>query len=174
MNPNLNLFFCLLFTLCSMYQCRDVGEAQKANLISSACDRTLYKDLCRQTLQSDPESRAATDIGVLAKVALQHALSQAKQIQGQLSKQNDKSVAFKDCNENYDGASERLQDSVTSFKSKKYSDVLTWVSAAMSNSDSCEDGLKEMGKASPILGLSTTFSQLCSIVLALTNQLAGH
>ncbi|XP_018841685.1 putative invertase inhibitor [Juglans regia] len=174
MNPNLKLFFCLLFTLCSVNQCRNVAEAQKADLITSACDSTLYKDLCKQTLQSDKESSKATDIGVLAKVALQHALSQAKQIQGQLSKQNDKSVAFKDCNENYNGASERLKESVTSFQSKKYGDVLTWVSAAMSNSDSCENGLKEMGKASPILSLSTTFSQLCSIVLALTNKLAGH
>ncbi|KAG7968450.1 hypothetical protein I3843_08G155400 [Carya illinoinensis] len=134
MKPSLKFFFCVLFTLCAIDQFRNVAEAQKADLITSACDGTLYKDLCKKTLQSDPESRGATDIGVLAKVALQH----------------------------------------TSSQSKKYSDVLTWVSAAMTNSGSCEDGLKEMGKASPILSLSTTFSQLCSIVLALTNKLAGH
>ncbi|KAG2694728.1 hypothetical protein I3760_08G158500 [Carya illinoinensis] len=174
MKPILKLFFFLLFTLCAMYQCSNVAEAQKADLIISACDRTLYKDLCTKTLQSDSESRGATDIGVLAKVALQQTSSLAKQIQGQLSKQKDKSAAFKDCNENYQDASERLQDSLTSLKSKKYSDVLTWVSAAMSDSDSCENGLKEMGKASPILSLSATFSQLCSIVLAITNKLAGH
>ncbi|KAG6645967.1 pectinesterase inhibitor 3-like [Carya illinoinensis] len=174
MKPSLKFFFCVLFTLCAIDQFRNVAEAQKADLITSACDGTLYKDLCKKTLQSDPESRGATDIGVLAKVALQHTSSQAKQIQGQLSKQKDTSPAFKDCNANYQDISGRLQESLTSLKSKKYSDVLTWVSAAMTNSGSCEDGLKEMGKASPILSLSTTFSQLCSIVLALTNKLAGH
>jgi pectinesterase inhibitor-like protein len=56
------------------------------NLISSACDHTMYKELCKKTLESDSKSRAATNFEGLAKVALKHATSTATQIHDKVTK----------------------------------------------------------------------------------------
>ncbi|XP_062143570.1 pectinesterase inhibitor 12-like [Alnus glutinosa] len=171
MNTIPKVFLVLLVTLWP-------SQILAGDLISSACDHTLYKQVCRQTLQSDPESRAATSFEVLAKVALKHATSKATQIHDQVTKllNGSSSAAAKgaltDCDENYEDSIEKLKDSATALASKRYSDVNTWVSAAMSAGDSCDEGFKEVGEGqSPLGNQGTLFTRLCSIVLAITNQL---
>ncbi|XP_062145402.1 pectinesterase inhibitor 3-like [Alnus glutinosa] len=165
MNTISKVFLVLLVTLWS-------NQILAENLISSACDHTLYKDLCTQTLQSDPESSAATSFEVLAKVALKHATSTATQITELLKGSSGNKGALKDCNENYQNAIEGLTKSARALASKKYNDVNAWVSAAMSAGDSCDDGFKDVGGGkSPVGTRGTTFTGLCSIVLAITNQL---
>ncbi|XP_059435574.1 21 kDa protein-like [Corylus avellana] len=153
------------------------------NLISSACDHTLYKKLCRKTLESDPESSSATSFEVLSKVALKHATSTATHINSKVTKLLNESSskvvkgALKDCNENYQDAIEGLTKSSNALASKRYNDVNTWVSAAMSASDSCDQGFQDGGDDKSPLGKSPlghqgiAFTRLCSIVLAITNQL---
>merc|ERR1712183_992670 len=74
-------------------------------LIASACDKTLYKQLCTKTLQNDPEGSSATSFEVLSKVALKHASSTATQIydevSGLLQGSSGNKAALKDCKENY-------------------------------------------------------------------------
>ncbi|XP_059440694.1 pectinesterase inhibitor-like [Corylus avellana] len=144
-------------------------------LISSACNLTLYKQLCTQTLQNDPDGSKATSFEVLSKVALKHATSTATQIHDKvisLLKGSSSDKALKDCKENYEDALDQLGRSTTALASKRYNDVNTWVSAAMSDADSCDGGFSDVGTAkNPLGSQGTTFSNLCSIVLAITNQL---
>ncbi|XP_059450992.1 pectinesterase inhibitor 6-like [Corylus avellana] len=146
------------------------------NLIIKACDTTLYKELCRKTLENDPESRAATSYEVLAKVALKHATSTATQIHDQvkkLLKSSSKPIkaALTDCNELYQDALEQLDDSSTAIITKNY-DISTYLSAAMDDADTCDQSIEEMAPGkTPIGNQGTTFSQLCSIVLSIAKQL---
>lgn len=171
MNTISNVFLVLLVTLWP-------SQILAQNLITSACDHTLYKELCRKTLESDPASRAATNFEGLDKVALKHATSAATQIRSKvtnlLNGSSSKAVkgALKDCNENYQGAIEKLTDSSSALASKGYNDANTWVTSAMSAAESCDEGIEEAGGPKSLLNnQGTTFSQLCSIVLAITNQL---
>jgi len=164
MNTIPKVFLVLLVTLWP-------SQILAGDLISSACDHTLYKQVCRQTLQSDPESRAATSFEVLAKVALKHATSKATQIHDQVTKLLNGSSSAAEKGALTDSI-EKLKDSGTALASKRYSDVNTWVSAAMSAGDSCDEGFKEVGEGqSPLGSQGTSFTRLCSIVLAITNQL---
>ncbi|KAE8010266.1 hypothetical protein FH972_006651 [Carpinus fangiana] len=144
-------------------------------LIASACDKTLYKQLCTKTLQKDPEGRKATTSEALSKVALKHATSAATQIHDQvislLKRSSGNKQALKDCKENYEDALYQLGRSTTALASKRYNDVNTWVSAAMSDADSCDEGFNDVRAKNPLGSEGTTFSHLCSIVLAITNQL---
>jgi pectinesterase inhibitor-like protein len=149
------------------------------NLIITACNKTLYKELCRKTLQNDPESRAATSLEVLAKVALKKATSTATQIHDQVKKllksaSKPIKAALTDCNELYQDALQQLDDTSTAFITKNY-DISTYVSAAMDDADTCDQSIEEMAPGkSPIGSQGTTFSQLCSIVLALAKQVNGQ
>ncbi|GLT54431.1 hypothetical protein SLA2020_276300 [Shorea laevis] len=78
MNTISNVFLVLLVTLWP-------SQILAQNLITSACDHTLYKELCRKTLESDPASRAATNFEGLDKVALKHATSAATQIRSKVT-----------------------------------------------------------------------------------------
>jgi hypothetical protein len=77
------------------------------------------------------------------------------------------------CFSQHQDALEQLDDTNTSFITKNY-DISTYVSAAMDDADTCDQSIEEMtpGK-SPIGSQGTTFSQLCSIVLALAKQVNG-
>merc|ERR1711915_338540 len=166
MNTISKVFLVLLVTLWP-------NQILAQNLISSACDHSLYKEMCIDTLHSDPESSAATSFEVLAKVALKHATSTATQITKLLKGSSGNKGALKDCNGNYQNAIERLTNSGSALASKRYSDVNAWVSAAMSAGASCDEGFKEVGGSKPpfLANQNTKFTQLCSIVLAITNQL---
>ncbi|KAL4636859.1 hypothetical protein ACB092_03G038300 [Castanea dentata] len=79
--------------------------------------------------------------------------------------------ALTNCAENYGDAIDQIQSSTAALGSKKYNDVKTWVSAAMNNAASCEQGFQDQSAKSPIASSSTTFTQLSSNVLAITNHL---
>ncbi|RVW97864.1 hypothetical protein CK203_021174 [Vitis vinifera] len=71
-------------------------------------------------------------------------------------------------------ALDRIEDSLKALESKGYNDVNTWVTAAMADAESCEEGfLDRPGHKSPLTGRSTIFNQLCSTALTITNFLSG-
>ena len=166
-------FFCFVTILSlSFHQISRVESSD--DLITQTCSKTLYKDLCEKTLRADPGSNGANVEG-LAKIALKAADSSAKTIEKQITNllktTSDKSVkeALEDCSENYDAASEQLGDSLEALDAKHYADVNVWVTAAMTDADSCEDGFQS--GSSPLTKANTNLSHLCSNVLAITNQL---
>merc|ERR1712071_105132 len=166
MNPTSKLFFVLVLSLCTD---QILGQSDP---ITKACNPTLYKDLCKKTLEADPTSKGATIQG-LAKIALKAAASAANTTRDVIKTLAGKDPTIKqaldDCTENYEDAIEKFSDSFTAFESGRYNDVNTWVSAAMTDGDSCEGGFS--GGKSPIADKSTTFAQLSSNALALVNQL---
>uniref|UniRef100_A0A2N9GTR2 Pectinesterase inhibitor domain-containing protein n=1 Tax=Fagus sylvatica TaxID=28930 RepID=A0A2N9GTR2_FAGSY len=177
MNPISKLFLVILLTICP----HQILAKEGSDFIVQACDHTLYKALCVKTLQSDPESHAAANIHILAKVVLKHAASEANQILDQITKLHGQTSdqvieqCLSDCSENYQDAIDQVEDAQLALESNGYDDLNTWITAAMSDADSCEQGFNDQpGHKSPITDLNNTFSQLCSIVLALTNQLRGH
>ncbi|KAM6577891.1 hypothetical protein CsatB_029728 [Cannabis sativa] len=151
-----------------------LNQMVKGDLISDTCGKALYKDLCEKTLRADPSSSGATLDG-LAKIALNAASSSAKTTEGQIAsllkttKDKDVIAALNDCNENYDSANEQLGDSLNAIAAKNYADINTWVTAAMTDGDSCEGGFKS--GSSPLTQANTNFGHLCSNVLAIANQL---
>ncbi|PON42638.1 Pectinesterase inhibitor domain containing protein [Parasponia andersonii] len=171
MNPISIFCFVTLLSFC-FHQIPLVESSD--DLITQTCSKTLYKDLCEKTLRADPGSKGAKVEG-LAKIALKAAASNAKTIQSQIASllktTSDKQVkeALEDCSDNYDGASEQLSDSLGALEAKRYADVNVWVTAAMTDGDSCEEGF-ESG-TSPLTQANTNFGHLTSNVLAITNQL---
>ncbi|GMN72533.1 hypothetical protein TIFTF001_054745 [Ficus carica] len=153
--------------------CLDQIPATNADLISQTCAQTRFQDLCDKTLRADPGGKSANIQG-LARIALKATAANAMSIQSQIASlqksTTDKSIleALKDCAENYDDASQQLADSLTAFDAKHYDDVNQWVSAAMTDSDSCEEGFKT--GTSKLTVQNQNFFQLCSNVLAITKQ----
>ncbi|KAB1202148.1 Pectinesterase inhibitor [Morella rubra] len=174
----ISMLFCLLVLILRPYKIVAVGGA--TDLITTACDRTLYKALCNAVLNSDPASQGSKDLSTLDKVVLTHAKSNASNIHQQAVSLHEKSKddatkqALEDCIENYQDATDQLDESLHALQSKGYDDINTWVTAAMSDADSCEEGFTDQGRKSPLSNSSKTFNHLCSIVLALTNQLKGR
>ncbi|KAL4636858.1 hypothetical protein ACB092_03G038200 [Castanea dentata] len=170
MNPISSLVFVLLLTV---FPTQIFGQ----NLIDQACGYTSYKSLCQSTLQSDSEAKSAKDLQTIAKVALKYTAAKAQAVNAEVTKlqgsAKDEGLkeALTDCAENYGDAIDQIQSSTTALGSKKYNDVKTWVSAAMNDAASCEQGFQDQSVKSPIASLSTAFTQLSSNVLAITNHL---
>ncbi|XP_062099142.1 pectinesterase inhibitor-like [Humulus lupulus] len=53
-------------------------QAQTSNLVDSVCKETLDYTKCLEALESDPKSKTTTDLKVLAKIAVQLSISNAK------------------------------------------------------------------------------------------------
>lgn len=174
---NMNSIMSTLCVIVVATLCLHEIEAQQSDLISQTCAATRFKDVCMKTFSADPSSKSA-DIHGLARIALNAAAKKSKSIQSKVAKLQAKATdryvvqALKDCAENYDSANEQLADSLTAIEKKRYNDVNTWVSATMSNGESCEDGFK--AGTSNLTEDNALFSQLCSNVLAISNKASGR
>ncbi|KAM7255590.1 hypothetical protein ACFE04_008488 [Oxalis oulophora] len=145
-----------------------------SDLVSDTCGRTLYKDLCNSILKN----QGATDLTSLGAIALKIANSNGQKVQNQISAlvktaSPEVKKVLSDCSENLNDAIGQVKDSTTALSKKSYGDVLTWMSAALTDADTCVDGFTQKKITSPVVDTSKTFSQICSIVLTITNILAG-
>ncbi|KAF5739886.1 pectinesterase inhibitor-like [Tripterygium wilfordii] len=147
------------------------------DLIAQACDRTLYKNVCKAILESDPESEGS-DFQDLGKIALQFASKNATAIfELVLDLSNSTTNEFErqclaDCSEGFQDVIEQVRDSIEALQSKRYNDANTWITAAMTDAQSCEEGFhEEPGHDSPLTEMNELFSQICSIALTITNLL---
>ncbi|KAF3454549.1 hypothetical protein FNV43_RR04997 [Rhamnella rubrinervis] len=174
MKPTSSVYVLILVPLLFSH----LHESNAKGQINNACGGSLYKDLCISTLKKDASYKGA-NLCDLAKIALKAATDNATAIQKQISQMQmseshtDLKKSLADCKENYESAVSQLQKSEEALLSKRYNDVNAWVTAAMSDLESCGDGFEEEGlKASPILNMNTILSHLCSNVLAITNKLS--
>uniref|UniRef100_A0A5B6YJ25 Putative pectinesterase inhibitor-like n=1 Tax=Davidia involucrata TaxID=16924 RepID=A0A5B6YJ25_DAVIN len=181
MNSVSSSFFVLLVILTLWpLQVYAADETNGNDLINKACERALFKDFCKSSLQSSPESKHAS-LNDLAKISLNLALSQGNAVHNHVkdllsttTPEPKLKQCLEDCSNNFEEAVDQLEDSIAALGSKGYSDVNTWVTAAMSDAESCQNGFQDQQiHNSPLTEKSTTFSKLCSNVLAITNQLAG-
>ncbi|KAF5740019.1 pectinesterase inhibitor-like [Tripterygium wilfordii] len=151
--------------------------AQSEDLITQACDRTLYTNVCKAILESDPESKGS-DFQGFGKIALQLAKSNASEIIGQIldlaptTTNEFERQCLRDCSEGYQEAIDQIKDSIEALQSKRYNDANTWITAAMTAAQSCEEGfLEQPGHDSPLTERNQLFGQICSIGLTITNLL---
>ncbi|GMH02601.1 hypothetical protein Nepgr_004440 [Nepenthes gracilis] len=148
-------------------------------LIKQACQKALYKEFCVSTLKARPEAKNI-DLKGLAfltmKVAKEQGNATAAFIDTKLK--NEESLApgldqaLNDCREQYDDALAQIEDSMQAFLANAANDVNTWLSAAMTNADTCEEGLNDAGVGGAMGDRNQVFVKLCSNALAVTNAWA--
>ncbi|XP_050224795.1 putative invertase inhibitor [Mercurialis annua] len=155
-----------------------VPTHQISDIVTKTCDQTLYKAYCKTELGSAPVSDVkdlksltvfALKMASLKGVAIVKSIDKfTKATQDEFAQQ-----CLSDCAEIYQDAIDQLEDSTAAVDAKKYNDVNTWVTAAMTDSTTCEDSFKEnKGTKSPLTAENTKFSNLCSIILTMSNLLA--
>lgn len=168
----------LAFSLCHAENTQQNPTLAGNDLVAKTCSSTPYNDLCKAILQSSPKSNGA-DLYGLAHILMDIAAENVTNIYDSINQlQNDSNIdsfmdeCLTDCLESYQDAIDQIEDSVTALEFKAYNDVKTWVSAAMSDAASCDMGFKDRpGYKNPIAPMTTTFDQICSIILAITQQL---
>ncbi|KAK9099637.1 hypothetical protein Syun_026682 [Stephania yunnanensis] len=172
----------------------DDNEGGNQNLlVSMACNHTIYTQVCLSSLNSDPRTRSATDMQGIAEIALDlsiaygvNAVASVHKMKSNYSSASNYVLGcLSDCLEEYYDAISNLNDSMEALKNKSYDTVNELVSGAMTDSDTCEDGFKEMADegrrddadqaddetTSPLTDTNQFFFQLCSNVLAITKVL---
>ncbi|KAG5228367.1 pectinesterase [Salix suchowensis] len=132
-----------------------LSSSNPAESIKTVCDMTQYPSSCFSSISS-LNSPAKPDPEVIFKLSLQVSISDLKNLSSFLISFNDVSsqAAVKDCVSQFDDSLSRLNDSLSAMEVgpgekmltlEKVKDIQTWVSAAMTDQDTCIDGLEEMG-----------------------------
>ncbi|KAL5713143.1 hypothetical protein ACHQM5_015248 [Ranunculus cassubicifolius] len=176
-SSKLSIIF-LLPLILSTTQISANAPAAGKDHIAQACDNAVNEQLCIDTLRADPTSKTA-DVPGLAAIAIKLAVSNAtaitekiKQLLPTITDTFEKGC-LKTCEENYLAATEQLDDTLAAIKSKGYKDATTWIQAAMTDSESCEECYEaKPGYKSKIKDENTMFQQLCGNALAIGNILA--
>ncbi|GAV61169.1 PMEI domain-containing protein, partial [Cephalotus follicularis] len=133
----LSVFYLVLVLILTLYpgQILCIGP----DLVTKTCDATMYKELCKATLQSSSQA----DLKGLAQVILKTLLSTATQVQDGIAKSTT-DPRLKDCSGQYEVAIDKIKDSQAALDAHRYHDINMWVTAAMTNAGSCNDGFKEI------------------------------
>ncbi|KAK9146973.1 hypothetical protein Sjap_006876 [Stephania japonica] len=149
-----------------------------SDLVSKVCIEVPFKDLCISNLGSHPNSKQLdlAGLGSLAlKIAMETAANTSVKIGELLEKSPDsfEGQCLSDCAENFLDATDQLEDSIAALDSKGYSDVGTWVHAAIADAESCARGFNEQpGSPSPLADISNIFHRQCRNALAINKLLS--
>lgn len=177
--PGIVLLFLALANVASALAPTPAPARPGNGLVDKVCKTTRYPDLCTTTLSAHPTAASANVHG-LANLALEAASTHAKNISAILARKVTATEdpyllqCYSDCSENFLDANEQLEDSRAALESDRYNDVNTWVSAAMSDAESCQGGFNDQGaKDAKLVARSQNFIKFCSNVLAITNLIAG-
>ncbi|XP_030463380.1 21 kDa protein-like [Syzygium oleosum] len=164
--------------------------SSNTEFIKNSCGFTIYPDVCYQTLssyastiQTSPEAMANAAL----LVTLQSAQSASDMVSklskaGGLSQREEGAVI--DCVETMSDSVDEIRQSLVAMKGldgpefeTNMSDIQTWVSAALTDEDTCMDGFQEGGPSDnnkvkgPIRDSIVKVAQLTSNALALINRL---
>lgn len=175
-NPSL---FALVFVLVTL------SPTFAEDLVHSSCVHASYPNICLRTLSS--YSGPAKTPQDLAQAAVKVSLSRARRVstylngvfgQGKGSKREQ--AAMSDCVEQISDSVEELGNTLTELKHLRsgtfrwqMSNVETWVSAALTNEDTCLDGFKDVdGKLkADVKRKITNVARVTSNALYLINRL---
>ncbi|KAI3516655.1 hypothetical protein L1887_15578 [Cichorium endivia] len=158
------------------------------NFIRQSCETTRYPDTCLATL-SGYSGMVQRDSGRLAKMAIHVALSKATHMANYVSNitsqtDNDnttESAAIHDCSSEFGDAVDEIKNSQREMKrlgwtgeSVKFqlSNVQTWMSAALTNEDTCTDGFQDMADGeikADVCSRVAAVKEVTSNALALVN-----
>ncbi|OMO98097.1 Pectinesterase inhibitor [Corchorus olitorius] len=159
------------------------------DFVKTSCQVTMYPDICYKTL-STYASTIQTSPRELANAALSVSLKAAQSTSNlvmKLSKEHGlkpgEAVAIADCVDTMGDCVEELQQSMSAMKDlqgpefqMKMSNMQTWVSAALTNEDTCMDGIEEKARngkfKDTIRSNIARVAQLTSNALAFINKLS--
>ncbi|XP_047172581.1 pectinesterase inhibitor 10-like [Vigna umbellata] len=194
---NLLLIFASSFsTLCANTGIERPHQEANTVFIRTSCSSTTYPRLCYSSLVSHAELIQTNRVlltGAALNVTLASAKSTAAVVSMMAKRQGLKPrevAAMKDCVEVLSDSVDELRRSIdgmihlrTSNFEMTMSDLQTWVSAALTDENTCTDGFQESPTAATIGGTNTKtrvrglvvqVAQLTSNALALINQLANQ
>ncbi|KAL0006098.1 hypothetical protein SO802_013659 [Lithocarpus litseifolius] len=167
MNPISSLVFVLLLTVFpTLILCQ-------TPLIIQACNYTIYKFQCLDTLQPDPEAHSATTLKTLVKVTIKHSETKASDIDNQIIKlirsTNDAGLktVLNGCSDNYLTVVEKIQAAGVSLADNNYYNVKEWINEATTNIVYCNRAFQGKPFKSPISDSATLLSQLCTNALSI-------
>ncbi|KAL3744606.1 hypothetical protein ACJRO7_013816 [Eucalyptus globulus] len=160
----------------------DDSSPNRGDLVSAACSHTLYFNICVSSLRSDPRTDVTVDLAGLATIALDQSIAHGERtisvivdaLRANGSSGADQSMlrCLSDCNEEYSDAVASLKESARAMKERDFDTVNSLVSAAMTDSGTCKDGLKEMAiYDSSLSQRNKRFFKLCSNFLAISRLL---
>ncbi|GLU12348.1 hypothetical protein SLE2022_290330 [Rubroshorea leprosula] len=130
-------------------------SAELLESIKSVCSVTQFPDSCFTAISTlntstkpDPES--------IFKISLRAAIAELSNLSSSINTLNGRNSvpALQDCVTQLDDALSRLNESMSAMEARpgektlteaKINDIQTWVSAAMTDQDTCFDGLEETG-----------------------------
>ncbi|XP_075483602.1 pectinesterase inhibitor 6-like [Primulina tabacum] len=177
---------CVLMLSCCLASQEGIGN----NYTEDACSVAPYRDLCIHSLASF-SNKAKQDPGKWARAGVSVTIGEAKKVAGSLAKlkrngsgrvaRGRNRMAVSDCVECFQDALDNLHESLDVLRNlsivqfgSQMEDVTTWVSAALTDEDTCLDGFDQAkGKhlVSVLLCVSKV-SYMTSNALALVNKLA--
>ncbi|XP_010273892.1 PREDICTED: 21 kDa protein-like [Nelumbo nucifera] len=156
--PSLFAFFILFLSLSHSARCTTAASRSgtPGDLVRSSCIHASYPNLCLRTLSSYTGStRTAND---LARAAVTVSLSRARAVSGciaRLAKLHGGSKrqqgALRDCVEQLSDSVDELRETLAELRHLRrgsfrwqMSNAETWVSAALTNEDTCLDGFEKV------------------------------
>ncbi|KAK3005708.1 hypothetical protein RJ639_017296 [Escallonia herrerae] len=177
----------LLVELRSKASDKSAFHRKPTRAMSRACSKTRYPSLCLDSLLDFPGALTASDsdlVHISVNMTLQRfgkALYVTSEI-GYLQMDTRARSAYDDCLELLDDSVNQLARSLTSVVPSPESpagstqDVLTWLSAALTNQDTCTDGLSEVNGIvkDQMLTRLKDLSELVSNCLAIYSASSGN
>jgi pectinesterase inhibitor-like protein len=150
--------------------------------LKRACDGTPHRNLCTRSLAPFSNSVPKDSPRGWAHVAVSVAMSEYQRISTYLAEKHQGSPAYTDCNECMRDGTVQLQSSEAELKELNKSkfqlqmnDIETWVTAALTDANTCIDGLIYY-KGEQVGGVKHRVLKavrLCSNALAFVNKLAS-
>ncbi|XP_071705561.1 pectinesterase inhibitor 7-like [Rutidosis leptorrhynchoides] len=199
------LSFLAIFSLCFQFNFTNIFATSRFQLesklhtnetdtdfIKASCETTRYPDLCYKTLSpyaSTIETNAMELANAALTVCLKSAKSTSKAVQ-ELLKGRDVSMrdgqAVADCLENMSDYVDEIKKSMVEMKDldgpdfkEKLGNLKTWVSAALTDEDTCMDGFQEDSNVvknvkikETIRGYIVNLAELTSNALALITNIS--
>lgn len=116
--------------------------------LKAVCSVTQYPDTCFSSLSPLASNSSSSNPAKLFTLSLQVAKQSVSELRSILPKASNSNAvlakALQDCAELFDDAREQLEESIVLSSRKKPDDLRTWLSAALTNLDSCVDGVSEI------------------------------
>ncbi|KAJ1401636.1 Pectinesterase inhibitor domain [Sesbania bispinosa] len=132
-----------------------------AESIRIVCNVTHFPDSCFAAVSSSAQN--PTDPEAILSLSLRASIDELTRLASSLGAKasNSKGSALADCKDQIDDALSRLNDSLSAMAAvpgsggvtltdRKISDIQTWVSAAMTDQQTCVDGLEEAGSVAAV------------------------
>ncbi|KAJ4775866.1 hypothetical protein LUZ62_060123 [Rhynchospora pubera] len=147
-----------------------------------ACNDTPHRNLCTRSLAPFSHNTPTGSPREWAHLAVTVAMSEYRRISIYLVKKHQGSPAFTDCTECMRDATVQLQSSeyeLKNFDRTKFelqmNDIETWVSAALTDANTCIDGLMyyKGDQVGAVKHRVLKAAHLCSNALAFVNKLAS-